>query len=101
MPSRVHPPHDAQKPRIWLRVRVEGRTGSGGFTSRAREAVMTVRNYIKERPDRKEKACAIGWPGRCEIAGNGRFGLSRLFWFQRFDVFVTYFQILLQLSRIC
>ena len=28
----------------------------GGFTSRARDADMTVRNYIKKMRDRKEKA---------------------------------------------
>jgi len=55
MPSSVHPPHEAQKPRIWLRVRAEDTIGVGGSTSFAMERAMTVGNYIKKRPGCKKK----------------------------------------------
>src|SRR5580704_4657273 len=57
MPSSVHPPHDAQKPRIWFRVSGGDNAEAGSFTSFVAERCMTVGALYQTSTSRYHKVC--------------------------------------------
>src|SRR5580658_6232043 len=55
MPSSVHPPHDAQKPRIWFRVSDGDNAEAESFASFVAERCMTVRALYQTSALRYQK----------------------------------------------